>query len=247
MLSTPVGTALYVGAVLGAGVLVLPGIVNRLAGPASLVAWAVDAALGALLAGLFATLGARLPGQAGVLGFVRTGTSPLVGAVAGWSYLLAAAIGQIIVPLSGALYVGRMQHWGATAIGIAAEVTLAIAVTLNWRGLRVSGTAQLFLVIGVVVVLTGTAILGWAQGQSRRFSPLWPHGWMGAAHAATLLFFAFSGWEVIASLSGDFRDRAQGLHQATWAAVGIVTALYLALSSAVVVGYRRRRPAAPLP
>ena len=33
------GTALYVSAILGAGVLVLPGQVASLAGPASLLAW----------------------------------------------------------------------------------------------------------------------------------------------------------------------------------------------------------------
>ena len=238
-LSTPVGAALYLGAVLGAGVLVLPGLAVHLAGPASLVAWAVDSALGVVLALLFAALGTRYPGQAGVLGFVRQGLGPLPAAVAGWSYFMAAAIGQIIVPLSGALYVGAAWHLGPTGVLVLAELVLGVAVWLNLRGLRLSGAVQLALIATVVTVLVGTAALGLAHTQPRRLTPFWPHGWTGAAHTATVLFFAFSGWEVIASLSGEFREGARGLRQATVIALVAVTVLYLGISSAVVLGLPR--------
>lgn len=234
--STPVGAALYLGAVLGAGVLVLPGLAVHLAGPASLVAWAVDSGLGVVLALLFAALGTRYPGQAGVLGFVSKGLGPLAGVAAGWAYFMAAAIGQIIVPVSGALYVGAAWHLGPIAVLVLSEVVLGVAVALNLRGLRLSGAVQLALIATVVTVLVGTAALGLAHAQPQRLTPFWSHGWSGTAHAATVLFFAFSGWEVIASLSGEFRDGAQGLRQATIIALVAVTVLYLGISSAVVLG-----------
>lgn len=63
---TPVqGVALYTGAVVGAGVLLLPGLAASLAGPSSLLAWAFDCALGLPLAFTFARLAARYP-DAGV-------------------------------------------------------------------------------------------------------------------------------------------------------------------------------------
>ena len=52
-LSTPAGIALYVGALLGPSLLLLPGLAARIAGPASLVAWLVLLVLSGLLAWVF--------------------------------------------------------------------------------------------------------------------------------------------------------------------------------------------------
>lgn len=53
------GVALYVCAILGAGVLVLPGQAASLAGPASLLAWGFSALAGLPLAFTFAALASR--------------------------------------------------------------------------------------------------------------------------------------------------------------------------------------------
>src|SRR6185436_292434 len=56
MLSTRSATALYVGAVLGPGVLILPSLAAEAAGPASVLAWAGLLALSVPLAIAFAVL-----------------------------------------------------------------------------------------------------------------------------------------------------------------------------------------------
>ena len=61
MLSTRSATALYVGAVLGPGVLLIPALAAEAAGPASIVAWAALLLLSAPLAVTFAALGVRYP------------------------------------------------------------------------------------------------------------------------------------------------------------------------------------------
>ena len=60
------GAALYVGAVLGTGVIALPALAAEVAGPASLIAWAALVLLSAPLAATFAALGARYPDAGGV-------------------------------------------------------------------------------------------------------------------------------------------------------------------------------------
>ena len=66
MLSTRSATALYVGAVLGPGVLILPALAAEAAGPASVIAWVGLLALSAPLAITFAALGVRQPEAGGV-------------------------------------------------------------------------------------------------------------------------------------------------------------------------------------
>jgi amino acid efflux transporter len=64
-LNTTRGTALYVGAILGPGLLLLPGLAAAQAGPASILAWVALLALSGLFATVFAALGRRLPSAGG--------------------------------------------------------------------------------------------------------------------------------------------------------------------------------------
>jgi amino acid efflux transporter len=94
------GTALYVCAVLGAGVLVLPAQVASLAGPASLIAWAFSILLSVPLALTFARLAATYPDAGGVGLYAGRAFGEKAGAVAGWWYFVAGSVGQTIVPLT---------------------------------------------------------------------------------------------------------------------------------------------------
>ncbi|WP_233600211.1 amino acid permease [Micromonospora sp. M71_S20] len=76
------GTALYVGAVLGPGVLVLPALAVQAAGPASLLAWTAMLALSVPIAAAFAALGIRHPDSGGVATFTRRAFGPTPAAVA---------------------------------------------------------------------------------------------------------------------------------------------------------------------
>ena len=65
------GAALTLGAVLGTGVISLPALAARAAGPASLVAWLALVLLSVPLATTFAALGARYPDGGGVSTYAR--------------------------------------------------------------------------------------------------------------------------------------------------------------------------------
>src|SRR4030088_2064664 len=77
------GAALYVGAVLGTGVIGLPALDDQVAGPASLLAWLGWAILSGPLAAPFAALGARYPDAGGVSTYVRYAFGSRAAAVVG--------------------------------------------------------------------------------------------------------------------------------------------------------------------
>jgi hypothetical protein len=68
-LSTAGASALYIGALLGPSLLLLPGLAARAAGPASLLAWLALLALSGLIAVVFCALGTRLGSAGGVAGY----------------------------------------------------------------------------------------------------------------------------------------------------------------------------------
>jgi len=64
-LSTTRAVTLYVGALLGPGVLLVPGLAAEIAGPASIVSWLGLLGVSGLLAVVFSALGRRYPGRSG--------------------------------------------------------------------------------------------------------------------------------------------------------------------------------------
>ena len=229
------GVALYLSAVVGAGVLVLPGQTASLAGPAVLVAWAFSCLLGALLAATFAALASRMPDAGGVATYTTAAFGPRVGGVTGWWYLVAGSVGQTVVPLTGGYYLadalGVGERW---AYLIAASILLA-ALCSNLSGIRVSAGIQVAFAIAVGVILLVASVAGISHAQAGALSPFAPHGLSGVGKAVVVLFFAFAGWEAVAHLAGEFRDPRRDLPRATAITVVLVAVLYLAIAVAVVV------------
>ncbi|WP_406234663.1 APC family permease [Nocardia sp. NBC_01009] len=228
------GVALYVCAILGAGVLVFPGQAASLAGPASLIAWTFSAAMGIPLAFTFAALASRFPDAGGVATFASRAFGASAGGVAGWWYFIAGSVGQTIVPLTAGYYVadalGLSQHWEPP---IAAGV-LAVAVIANLVGLELGARVQIVLAIGVAIILITVILVALPRIQFGSLTPFAPHGVNGVGQAVVVLFFAFAGWEAIAHLSAEFRDVKHTLPLATLLTILIVTVLYIGVAFAVV-------------
>jgi amino acid efflux transporter len=238
-LTTARGAALYIGALLGPGLLLLPGLAARTAGPASVVAWIALLALSALFACVFAALGRGLPSAGGVMGYVTTGLGNWAGRAAGWSFLAGVITGAPIVCIIGAGYVtaviGRLHGASETgAQAVIAGLLLLVVLALAAGGLRSSTTAQLLLVALLIVVVT-VAVSGSARmARAANWAPFAPHGWASVGHAAALLMLSFVGWEAVAPLTTRFRDPRRQLTRVIAIALAVTTAIYLGLAVTVI-------------
>jgi amino acid efflux transporter len=106
------GSALYLGALIGPGLLLIPALAVQRAGAASIVAWIALLALSAPLAITFAALGVRHPVAGGVSTYVREGLGEDAAAVTGGWFLAAVLIGAPAVSLIGGYYVAALTGSG---------------------------------------------------------------------------------------------------------------------------------------
>src|ERR687887_1360523 len=113
MLSVPRGAALYVGALVGPGLLLVPSLAVQATGPASVLAWATLLVLSAPLAITFAALGVRPPVADGVAAYVREAFGDTAAAVTGAWFTAAVVIGAPAVALIGGYYVADLTRSGA--------------------------------------------------------------------------------------------------------------------------------------
>ncbi|HZQ16916.1 MAG TPA: amino acid permease [Gaiellaceae bacterium] len=243
------GAALYVGALIGPGLLLVPALAVQAAGAASIVAWAGLLALSAPLAAVFGALGVRHPVAGGVSAYVREGLGERAAAVTGLSFVAAIVLGGPAVALIGGYYVAALTGSGAA---VAAAVGLAIYATVigaNVFGLRVSARFQLGLAAVLVVVLALAVGVALPSHGGDNWAPFAPHGWWAVGTAANILVWLFVGWEAGAQLAGDFRRPERDLPRAMGLAFVLVTVLYVALAVAtigVTAGTRSKVPLADL-
>jgi amino acid efflux transporter len=233
-LTTPRGAALYIGALLGPGLLLLPGLAAAQAGPASIVAWLALLVLSGLFAAVFSGLGQRFPQAGGIMGYVAAGLGPRAGRVAGWCFLAGVVGGAPIVCLIGASYVTTLTGGGLASRTAVAALLLLIVLGLSAAGLRASAGAQLVLVTLLIVVVAVAVIGSGRSAELQNWSPFTPHGWPSVGHAATTLMLSFVGWEAVAPLTTRFASPSRQLPRVIAIALAVTTVLYLGLAIATV-------------
>lgn len=238
-LSTPRAAALYIGALLGPGLLLLPGLAARLAGPAAILAWLGLLVLSALFATVFGALGVRFGSRTGVAGFVAAAFGPRLERVATWCFVSGVVLGAPLVCLIGSAYVASLFGGGRTVTVLLAVVLLVGVVALTSAGARASVAAQAVLV-SVLLAMIVVAVVGSAGAwRTDRWTPFAPHGWTAIGSAAAALMLSFVGWEAIAPMTGRLRDPGRQLPRVVAIAFAGSASTYLLLAGATIAALGR--------
>jgi amino acid efflux transporter len=245
-LSTVRATSLYVGALLGPSLLLLPGLAAAIAGPASIVDWLGLLVLSGLFAWVFTALGRRFHSRGGVAVYAAAGLGARAGRAVAWCFLTGAVVGAPVVCLIGGAYVAAVLGGGRGVTLALAAALLAVVVALTLGGARTTSGAQLAMVallIGLVVL----AVCGSASHlRTANWSPFAPAGTLSIGHAASVLMLSFVGWEAIAPMTARLRDPDRQLPRVITSAFAITSSVYLALALATI-GVLGSRAASAVP
>ncbi|MFI9815810.1 APC family permease [Saccharothrix variisporea] len=242
------GTAIYVGAILGAGILALPALAAAEAGPAAVIAWTSLVLFCVPVALSFAAMGSEYPDGGGIATFVAKAWGPRASGAVGYWFYFALPAGAPATAFVGGQYVAHALGGGDRQALAVAAVLLAGAFGINAVGLKVSGRVQLGLVSLLAVLLLVAVVTALPQSDTDHLTPFAPNGWLSVGHAASLLFFTFAGWEAVTHLSGEFRDPRRDLRRTAILTLVVVAVLYLglALACTLVLGPELAGSSAPL-
>jgi amino acid efflux transporter len=226
--------ALYVSSVLGSGVLVLPGIAARLAGPASLVAWLVLSLASYPFAYTFASLSARNPTSGGVYAFAKEAFGPHAAAATGWLFGLWFIAGAPAVTLIAASYVGYAFPIGRLEIHLVACAVIVVPYLINLGGIVFSNRVQLGIVATIVALLVAAVAASIASVEGANFAPFVPHGLLPVGTAAALIFWSYLGYENVSNVAEEFKDPKRDFHRSVVASVVLIGVLYCAVAFVTV-------------
>lgn len=230
----PQAIALYIGAVLGSGVLIVPGLAAEMAGPASLLAWGFMTMLILPMALSMGLLSAKYPNAGGVSHFVTLAYGEKAGTLVGWFFLMSVPIGAPVAALTGAGYLTAALGWGEGAKLVVAAAMLAAGLLTNWIGMQLAGKIQIAVVIAIASVLIFAFGAALPRMESIHFTPFMPHGWFSVGQAASMLFWCFIGWEAVSHMSEEFKDPQKAAIKGVTAAAIIVGILYFLTALATV-------------
>lgn len=231
---------LAVGMVVGAGIFKSPALVADAAGSSFwlFAAWILGGFITAIGALCFAELATAFPHPGGDYHFLRLAYGRA------WSFLFAWARFAVINSGSIALlgyvlgdYLNIVAPLGPAGAPLYAAGSVIVLTAFNLRGagkghdaadygltgLEVMGL--LIMIVAAVALILRGASSAEALDLASIQAPLPTFG-----YALVYALLAFGGWSEIATLSAEVRDPKRGMPRALLLAVGLITALYLAMN-----------------
>ena len=258
-------TALGVGATLGAGVYVLTGVVGQKVGPAIVISFFISG-VASILSGLcYAEFGSRVPraGSAYVYAYVTVGE--LLAWTTGWQLLLEYIIGAASVARSWSGYLDslagqRLSVWMNATLGgwttpglaqypdvIAAAATLALAGIVSF-GVKESTTLNNVLTALNLIVIAFMIIAGLFFVETKNFTPFAPTGFSGIFKGAATCFYAYVGFDVIATSAEEALNPSRTIPASIIASLLLCAFTYMGVAGVVtlMVPYATLDASAPL-
>jgi amino acid efflux transporter len=228
------GVFMYVGSVLGSGILVTPAIAANIAGPASLVAWILLSLLSYPIGYTFGALAANYPDAGGISAFVKRGYGWTTGTIAGWLFVFSFFAGSPIVAIIASSYIITALNLSASLLYPIAFLFMSFTILSNILGIRIGSRTE-SVVLGTVVILLFAAVaLTLPHVQQSNLAPFAPKGWFAVGLVAVIVFWSFQGYENVPHMAEEFRDPKRDFQLSIAISAAITSVLYVLTSFATI-------------
>ena len=215
-----------IGAMIGSGIFVLPGLGAKITGPSIMVAF--------LLAGLIvlpaalsqSEMATAMPEAGGAYLYIDRAMGPLMGTVAGfgvWFSLVFKAAFALAGLGAYLVFLADIPGKGI-ALGLA-----TLLIILNVLGAKKTGGAQAFVVTAVLAAIVFFIVTGVPEVDTNRLDPFLAHGFDGLITAAAVVFVSYAGVTNIASVAEEVKNPKRNIPMGILLSISIMLILYPAI------------------
>lgn len=224
-------TAAGVGIIVGAGIYALIGAGAAEAGNAVWLSFFFGALVAAFTGLSYAELSSMFPKDAGEFLYAEHAFGRRLGFVMGYLVIIAGVIAAAAVALGFAGYFSSL--FGLGHLIFIAAILVLVLTYINYYGIKQSSFLNvIFSIIEVLGLLVIIAIAFKYLGKVDYFEM--PKGFTGVLSAASLIFFAYIGFDSIVKLSEETKSARKVIPKALVLSIIITTFLYIAVSAAAV-------------
>ena len=265
-------TFIGIGQMIGAGIFVLTGVAAATqAGPAIILSFVVAGIACAFVAFAYAELASCVGGCGGAYGYAYALFGEIIAWIIGWNLVfgLGIALAAVANGWSGyfsnaltAMGMGLPDVWtrGPVAGGILNVPAMAIILTimlLLFAGVKQSAKTNTAIVFVKVTALIVFVTIAAFHVNSALWTPFMPYGWfshtddgrtVGVLAAASLVFFAYRGFQNVAIAVEEARNPQRDIPIGILTALFSTTVLYLAVAGLLtsIVPYNSLNVSSPV-
>ena len=256
-------TFLGIGAIIGAGIFILTGIVAAVeAGPGVIFSFIVAAFASACTALAYAELAASIGGCGSAYTYAYAGFGSFIGWIVGWDLMLeygvivsTVAVGwseycrDLILRLHVHIpYILSNHSFKYVHINVfSALITLVLSILLM-LGVKSSARVNNMIVLLKLAVLILFLIIATKEVNPQNWVPFLPFGWGGVVRGASLVFFAYIGFDAVSTAAEEIANPQRDLPRAIIVSLVICTILYILVAFVLtgVVPYQQLNVASPI-
>ena len=240
-------SALGLGAIIGTGIFVILGEAIGDAGPAIVLSFVLAGLTCAFSALSYAELASTIPVAGSAYTYSYATMGELVAWIIGWDLILEYGVSVAAVAVGWGGYLNELLD---SAFGFrlgdaisqppgeggvvnlpAAFLVLAVAALLivGFRESARANTAMVFIKVGILLLFIALAFTAFNGDNLRPFAPA---GSSGVATAASLIFFAYIGFDAISTSGEETRRPQRDLPIAIIGSLFVATVLYILVALA---------------
>lgn len=242
-------TMIGVGAMIGAGIFVLTGIASGVAGPAAILAFALNGLVTLFTAFSYAELASAIPEAGGGYSYIKRAFPPWIGFLSGWMLWFAYTVACSLYALGFGSYFWEFFHkytpdlshtvqefltfWPHSHVAIITILIGIALLALNYRGAEVTGKFENIITVSKIIILGVFIFFGVMEAfrdpamVSEAFQPFFPKGFGGVIVAMGLTFIAFEGYDLIATVSEEVKEPEKNIPKAIFVSLGITMVIYM--------------------
>ncbi|HZZ90863.1 MAG TPA: amino acid permease [Caulobacteraceae bacterium] len=249
---------LGVGAIVGTGIYTLIGVGANLAGPAVILSFLVAGVVCACAALAYAEVAALIPASGSAYTYSYVVLGEIVAWAVGWSLILEYSLVVSAVAVGWSGYAVGFLHglgihlpaalesglWAGGLVNAPAVLIIAVVAGLLMLGAREGATVNAILVAVKLVALAIFLAVAAPRFDAANFQPFMPHGFFshdaggvryGVMGAASIIFFAFYGFDAISTAAEETKQPNRDLPIGIIGSMAACVAIYVAVA-AVAVG-----------
>lgn len=238
-------TLMGIGAIIGAGVFVLTGLVAATqAGPAIIFSYMLAGLACTFSALSYAELAASIGGCGSAYGYAYAGFGEIIAWIVGWDLLLEYSITVSTVSVGWSGYFNdlliamkvHLPHYlisppaGGGTINILAFVIILLIAAFLMQGVKSSSRINTIMVIVKLSVIFMFIIVAVGEFKFSNWSPFMPFGWVGVVNGASLIFFAYVGFDAVSTAAEEAINPQRDIPLGLISALVICTLIYVVVS-----------------
>ncbi|WP_226040446.1 amino acid permease [Natrinema sp. DC36] len=224
--------AISIGAMVGSGIFILPGLALKTAGPAVILAYLLAGVLVLPAALSKAEMATAMPEAGGTYIYIERGMGPLLGTIAGVGTWFSLSFKGALALVGGVPYVLYLFDLPVKPVALALAVVL---VLVNLVGAKQTGRLQVAIVAVMLAAMVWFVVGGLPSTDSTYYDGFFDEGSGGLLAATGLVFVSYAGVTKIASVAEEVENPDRNIPLGILGSLCFTTLLYV-LIVVVMVG-----------